>query len=1250
MSAIRNNSGLGLLATLATLAFAALASAPEAFAAGATFEVLSSADSSDGDPGDGDCDPNNDENEEDCTLRAAIEESNANEPPTGERNLIEFGLVVAVQPATLLPAIVQPTEITTSPLPECGAPPGITISIDGQDALSSGLRLFADDSVVCGLTIQHFGVGVAAEGDETVVRRSQIGTNTAGTLAAANTNGVEVTGEDVQLDGNLISGNVSSGVRILEGAVGTMVTRSKIGTEVFGSNALPNAAGVRVEGGSGARIGTAAGGNTISGNVYGVVITGDSTGTRVEGNGIGTNYGAGNIALPNTQYGVSVQNDGGGSNLIGGEVSEAAQGTAACDDVCNTISGNTVAGVMIEGSAQVAGNQIGLNKAGTAALGQATGVYLNSTAVESEVGGAEAGERNVIAGNGSGVRLLGEDTAENVVRGNLIGLAHDGETAIPNSASGVALDGGAHDNLIGGTGDLGNVISGNGSYGVSTSAAGSGNRLEGNYIGTDEGGTDDVPNGFTGVRLVGGEGVTVGGTAAGAGNVISGNATNGVEIFDSDENTISGNYLGPDATGTAVPGGQNVGVQIAGDSASNLVGGTSAGARNVISGNESTGVNLSGASVTANMVEGNYIGLEPDGNTPLPNAFSGVTVAFAGEENTIGGSAAGAGNVISGNGNVGLRVESTEFTEILGNLIGTDASGLLDRGNTSAGIFDVGSETTIGQAGAGNVISGNGNAGLQIASTASPTVEGNTIGLGADGDTVIGNTSSGIDAGSSVGARIGDNGVGEGNVISGNGSNGVRSVGSDELRIEGNLIGTDADGEADRGNAFSGVFLLTADEATVGGTATGAGNTISGNGLHGVQIEGSGSSGGEVEGNVIGLTADSTGALGNEEAGVALLGEAGGMAIGGVVPGAGNTIAENGDDGVLVEGEGVGNRILGNSIYDNGDDPDDLGIDLFGTDGVDPNDLDDEDFLQSNRLQNFPVLTSAETKPGETNIAGSLNSEHNHLYRVEIFASDSCDASGNGEGETPIHATTINTDAGGDAEFDFLFAGTSPGRFATATATDLSAVEADGTSEFSTCLPIPPDTAIDSGPSDPTADNTPTFEISSEYGAASFECSIDEEAYAACPSSYTAPTLADGPHDLRARATAGIGREDPTPASVDFTVDTTPPDTTIDSGPSGPTADNTPTFGFSSVEVGATFECRVDAAAFAACTSPHTPATLGDGPHTLEVRALDALDNADASPASRSFSVDTTPPETTIDSGPERRYRRRDAQLQLWRP
>jgi hypothetical protein len=97
--------------------------------------------------------------------------------------------------------------------------------------------------------------------------------------------------------------------------------------------------------------------------------------------------------------------------------------------------------------------------------------------------------------------------------------------------------------------------------------------------------------------------------------------------------------------------------------------------------------------------------------------------------------------------------------------------------------------------------------------------------------------------------------------------------------------------------------------------------------------------------------------------------------------------------------------------------------------------------------------------------------------------------------------------------------------------------------------------------------------------------------------------------------------------------DVTAPQTTITSGPTGLVSDATPTFGFSS-EPGATFQCRIDAGAFAACSSPFTTPTLGNGPHTFAVRAVDAATNVDASPATRGFTVDTVAPETTFTRTP----------------
>jgi hypothetical protein len=110
----------------------------------------------------------------------------------------------------------------------------------------------------------------------------------------------------------------------------------------------------------------------------------------------------------------------------------------------------------------------------------------------------------------------------------------------------------------------------------------------------------------------------------------------------------------------------------------------------------------------------------------------------------------------------------------------------------------------------------------------------------------------------------------------------------------------------------------------------------------------------------------------------------------------------------------------------------------------------------------------------------------------------------------------------------------------------------------------------------------------------------------------------------------GVGTPKGVAAFAAGGVDTTPPQTTIESGPSGPTSDSTPTFTFSSSEPGSSFECRVDAPTFAPCGPPYTSAPLGDGAHVFEVRAKDGAGNADPSPASRSFAVDTQAPLVSL--------------------
>jgi hypothetical protein len=186
----------------------------------------------------------------------------------------------------------------------------------------------------------------------------------------------------------------------------------------------------------------------------------------------------------------------------------------------------------------------------------------------------------------------------------------------------------------------------------------------------------------------------------------------------------------------------------------------------------------------------------------------------------------------------------------------------------------------------------------------------------------------------------------------------------------------------------------------------------------------------------------------------------------------------------------------------------------------------------------------------------------------------------------------------------------------------------------------PPETTINSGPQDPTNNPSASFAFSSDEAGSTFECSLDGDAFASCssPKSYT--NLADGSHTFSVRAVDAAGNTDATPASRTWTVDTAAPDTTIGSGPSGTITVAEATFSFSS-EAGVTFECRLDGAAYSACTSPRSYTNLSNGPHTFDVRAKDGAGNVNATPASRTFTVnvppppqDTTPPDTIVDSGP----------------
>jgi outer membrane protein OmpA-like peptidoglycan-associated protein len=180
----------------------------------------------------------------------------------------------------------------------------------------------------------------------------------------------------------------------------------------------------------------------------------------------------------------------------------------------------------------------------------------------------------------------------------------------------------------------------------------------------------------------------------------------------------------------------------------------------------------------------------------------------------------------------------------------------------------------------------------------------------------------------------------------------------------------------------------------------------------------------------------------------------------------------------------------------------------------------------------------------------------------------------------------------------------------------------------------PPDTAIGSTP-DPISGDTATFAFTSDEADSTFECRVDEGQWSPCSSPHNLTGLSSGSHTFEVRATDASGNTDPEPATYTWTADTTPPDTVVTSGPSEYSSSAAASFGFAADDAEASFECRLDGTDWASCSSPQAYGPVGDGPHTFSVRAIDALGNTDTTPASRSWTVDTSAPAAPeIVAGP----------------
>jgi hypothetical protein len=519
---------------------------------------------------------------------------------------------------------------------------------------------------------------------------------------------------------------------------------------------------------------------------------------------------------------------------------------------------------------------------------------------------------------------------------------------------------------------------------------GSNSIAEGNRLGTNVAGTAVAPNNGSGV-VAGFANNLIGGTTAAARNIIStGTGGDGVDISSfggGGPNRVQGNFIGTDVTGTIALGNKGFGVQAAGENI--LIGGTTAGAGNVVSGTTGSlpffvgaGINPSGG--IGLLVQGNLVGTNASGTAALPNTRNGIYLTTTGSFDTIGGIAPTARNLISGNGEDGLELNPSASTlsQVLGNFIGTNAAGTAAIPNGGLGLeFNQGTQKVIGN----NLISGNLGGGIQFCC----------------------------------------NGGGD--------------------LISDNLIGTDATGSNPLGNGGVGLSISSGSTGGFTHDATITGNTIAANTSHGVFSDNSGAL--VFQNNFIGTNSSLGANLGNGGDGVRFISAFNLTQIGGA--GAGNTIAFNAGSGVNFDTANIGavrNRITNNSIFGNGG----LGIDLGG-DGITANDeCDAENGV--NNLQNYPIISAVNPSgAGNVRIVGSLNSTANLTFSLNFYANPAADASGFGEGRQSIGTTTVAVPAGCRANFNV----TLPRTLANARCISATATDADGnTSEFSPCVAI----------------------------------------------------------------------------------------------------------------------------------------------------------------------------------------------------
>jgi len=611
-------------------------------------------------------------------------------------------------------------------------------------------------------------------------------------------------------------------------------------------------------------IGNTAGGTTIKNTYVGMdaaLTPNGATGYGIDvrasnatlgGNGadesiVVTDNTTGNINIGDNASGVKIRQayigvdpsgtSAAGASAIGINLNNASNTTIGRFDVGdkgNVIGGHSDAGIKIQNATNtlVAGNKIGSDDAGFAAIPNSKGIVVDTGSSVTNIGGAPIHQQNVVSGNtNEGIKLInGSDTT---IQNNLIGVNKDGTGAIANNI-GIGFSGALSNTKIGGpNAGEGNVISGNTNAGIDLTG---GATIHGNVIGLNSSASSPIPNNKGIIVRPTSATIVIGNNAGSGKNIISGNTTNGIETdptFAGDIK-ISGNYIGTDGAGYADLGNGASGIKInqTGGGAVVTIGEAASGvATNVIAGNAMAGIYTAGSC----NIYSSHIGTNIDGTGAITNNGVGIKVENTGNV-TIGNNSLTTGyNVISGNTATGVFVNGTNAAvTISGNIVGLNAAGNLKMQNGGAGIDiknALSSSVTIGDIASAeptNVVSGNTTQGILINNSPSTKVYSTFIGTDKLGGTTagLGNTLQGINVNASTNVTIGSTRTSGQNLVANNLDRGLLiGSGSNNAIIKGNIFSTDVSFTANMGNGSDDIDIESGVADTViGDIGVGEGN------------------------------------------------------------------------------------------------------------------------------------------------------------------------------------------------------------------------------------------------------------------------------------------------------------------------------------------------------------------------------------------------------------------------------------------